>query len=50
VGGLVEQHGEDAAVQVGLARRLGVTRHGDDGGAGAVPGDQVGRPAEQNTG
>ena len=46
VGGLVVEHGEDAAVQVGLAGRLPATGYGDDGGAGAVPGDQVGGPTQ----
>lgn len=45
VGGLVVEDGEDAAVQVALAGGLLVTRHGHDGGAWAVPGQQVGRPA-----
>lgn len=45
VRGLVVEDGEDAAVEVALACRLVVTRHSDDGCAGAVPGDQLGRPA-----
>lgn len=49
VGGLGVEDGEDAAVQVGLASRLGVTGHGEDGGAGPVPGDQVGGPAHTRT-
>lgn len=48
MGGLVVEDGEDASVQVGLAGRLAVTGHGDDGRAGAVPGDQVGGPADRD--
>lgn len=44
VGRLGVENGEDAAVQVGLASRLSVTGHSKDGGAGPVPGDQVGGP------
>ncbi|TNN45221.1 hypothetical protein EYF80_044574 [Liparis tanakae] len=46
VGRLGVEHGEDAAVQVRLAGRLGVTGHGQDGRTGPVPGDQVGGPAD----
>lgn len=45
MGGFRVEDGEDAPVQVGLASRLSVTGHGEDGGAGPVPGDQVGGPA-----
>ena len=45
VGGVSVEHREDAAVQVSLASCLSVTAHGDDGGTGPVPGDQVGGPA-----
>lgn len=31
------EHGEDATVQVGLARRLLIAGDGDDGGPWAVP-------------
>lgn len=49
VGGLGVEDWEDAAVQVGLASCLGVTGHGQDGGTGPVPGDQVGGPAHART-
>jgi len=45
VGGLGVEDWEDPAVQVGLARRLGITGHSEDWSTGPVPGDQVGRPA-----
>lgn len=47
VGGLVVEDGEDAAVQVALSCGLIVTGHGNDGGAGAVPGDELGGPAHR---
>lgn len=40
------EDGEDAAVQVALTGSLSVTGHGEDRGAGPVPGDQVGGPAQ----
>lgn len=49
MGGLGVEDWEDAAVQVGLASCLGVTGHGQDGGTGPVPGDQVGGPAHACT-
>lgn len=45
VGGLGVEDGENAAVQVGLASRLGVTSHSKDGSTWPVSGDQVGGPA-----
>lgn len=42
VGRLVVEDGEDPAIQVCLAGGLAVTGHSNDGGAGPVPGDQVG--------
>lgn len=45
LGGVFAEHGEDAAVQVGLARRLLIAGDGDDGGPRAVPRHQVCRPA-----
>lgn len=48
VGGLGVEHGEDSPVEVGLASCLGITGHREDGGAGPVPGDQVGGPAQKS--
>lgn len=45
IGGLGIEDGEDSTVQVSLPSCLGITSHGEDGGAGPVPGNQVGRPA-----
>lgn len=47
--GLGVQDREDPTVEVGLASRLGVTGHGEDGSTGPVPGEQVGRPADRHT-
>lgn len=47
VGWIFAEHGEDAAVEVGLAGRLVVTGHGDDGSARAVPGHQVCGPGRK---
>lgn len=42
MGGLAVEDREDSTVQVGLASRLCITGHSEDGGTGPVPGDQVG--------
>lgn len=49
IGWFSVQDRKDAAVQVGLACRLGVTGHGEDGSTGPVPGDQVCGPADIQT-
>lgn len=41
MGRLFAQHGEDAPVEVGLARRLVIAGDSDDGSPRAVPGHQV---------
>lgn len=41
MGWFFAQDGEDAPVEVGLARRLVVTGHSNDGSPWAVPGHQV---------